>query len=203
MRHLINFTLLLLLIATSPFSTTVLATHETTERYDGTINSFRWLKNPIDVAEVSIHNDQGEGFALSRFDGKIVLLNLWASWCKPCIYELPALDRLQKRLGGDDFIVVAVSIDSEPELARRMFVDLSIGSMVFYHENADAMGRHFPVDVLPTTFMIDRDGRVLGLLRSSLDWDNTESDKLINRLIAGVNVATLRAEKAQRQQAEE
>jgi len=189
-------------MAISLFSATAPATHETNESYDGTINSLRWLESPITVAEVLIRNEQGGRIALSRFRGQIVLLNLWASWCKPCAMELPALDRLQQRLGGDDFIVVAVSLDSDPELARQMFADLSIESMAFYSETAEQLAKNFPVDVLPTNLLIDRDSRVMGLLRASLNWDDSESENLINRLIAGVSAATLRAEKAQKPQTE-
>lgn len=189
---------ILLALAISLVGFKALATHKTNESYDGTIKSFRWLESPITVAEVLIRNEQKESIELARFNGKIVLLNLWASWCPPCIKELPALDRLQQRLGGDDFIVVAVSLDDDPNLARQMFSDLSIQSMVLYSQSAENLGRHFPVDVLPTTFLIDRDGRAMGLLRSSINWDDPELDSLINRLIAGVTSATLRAEKQAR-----
>lgn len=191
---------LLLAMAICLFSAAAPATHETNESYDGTINSFRWLKSPITVGEVLMRNDQGERIALSRFKGQIVLLNLWASWCKPCATELPALDRLQQRLGGDDFVIVAVSLDSDVDLARQMFADLSVESMAFYSETAEQLAKYFPVDVLPTNFLIDRDSRVMGLLRSNLNWDDSESENLINRLIAGVSAATLRAEKTQLQQ---
>ena len=189
---------ILLALAISLVGFKALATHKTNESYDGTINSFRWLESPITVAEVLIRNEQKESIELARFNGKIVLLNLWASWCPPCIKELPALDRLQQRLGGDDFIVVAVSLDEDLNLARQMFSDLSIQSMVLYSQSAENLGRHFPVDVLPTTFLIDRDGRAMGLLRSSFNWDDPELDNLISRLIAGVTSATLRAEKQAR-----
>ncbi len=189
---------ILLALAISLVGFKALATHKTNESYDGTIKSFRWLESPITVAEVLIRNEQKESIELARFNGKIVLLNLWASWCPPCIKELPALDRLQQRLGGNDFIVVAVSLDEDLNLARQMFSDLSIQSMVLYSQSAENLGRHFPVDVLPTTYLIDRDGRAMGLLRSSINWDDPELDNLISRLIAGVTSATLRAEKQAR-----
>ena len=186
---------ILLVLAISLAGIQALATHKTNETYDGTIKSFRWLKSSITVAEVLIQNEQQESIELARFNGKIVLLNLWATWCPPCIKELPALDRLQQRLGGDDFVIVAVSLDDDLNLARQMFSRLSIQSLKLHSQTAESLGRHFPVDVLPTTFLIDRDGRAMGLLRSSINWDDPELDSLINRLIAGVSSATLRAEK--------
>ena len=94
--------------------------------------------------------------------------------------------------------LVAVSLDDDLNLARQMFSDLSIQSMELHSQSAESLGRHFPVDVLPTTFLIDRDGRAMGLLRSSFNWDDPELDNLINRLIVGVTAATLRAEQPAR-----
>ena len=189
------YSLTLMALAISLVGFQALATHKTNETYDGTIKSFRWLKSPITVAEVLIQNEQQETIDLARFNGKIVLLNLWATWCPPCIKELPALDRLQHRLGGDDFVIVAVSLDDDLNLARQMFSRLSIQSLELHSQTAESLGRYFPVDVLPTTFLIDSDGRAMGLLRSSINWDDPELDNLINRLIAGVSADTLRAEK--------
>jgi thiol-disulfide isomerase/thioredoxin len=194
MRHKF-YSSILLALAISLVGFQALATHKTNEIYDGTIKSFRWLESPITVAEVLIQNEQQESIELARFNGKIVLLNLWATWCPPCIKELPALDRLQQRLGGDHFVIVAVSLDDDLNLARQMFSTLSIQSLELHNQTAESLGRHFPVDVLPATLLIDRDGRAMGLLRSSINWDDPELDNLINRLIAGVGSATLRAEK--------
>jgi len=188
---------LILAIIISLFSAMATATHQTDEKYDDSIYSFRWLKNPIGLGKVQIRDQKGNQIGLSQFSGKIVLLNLWATWCAPCVKELPALDRLQQHLGGKDFDIIAVSIDSEPDLATKMFNDMSIEHLPFYRETPEAMGRYFPVDVLPTSILIDRENQAIALLRSSLDWDKAESIKLINRLIAGVSVATLKAENAQ------
>lgn len=197
------YPLLPLILALCLSSTQVLAKHEANEPTDGTVNSFRWLENPLTLDQVPIHSEEGVQVTLSQFKGKIVLLNLWASWCLPCVRELPALDRLQKRLGGEDFVVVAVSLDSDPDLARKLFIDqLSIEHLKLYIEPAEQIGRFFPVDVLPASFFIDRKGQAIGLLRSYADWDDAHADTLINRLVAGVATTTLRAEKAQRDQAQ-
>ena len=172
------------------------ATHQTDEQYDGTVNSFRWLENPIDISADNIRTRADERLALAQFEGKVVLLNLWVSQCPPCIRELPALDRLQRQFDTGDFAVVPVSLDDKPELALKLFADLDIEAMRFYRESAAEMGRHFPIDVLPANLLVGRDGRAIGLLRASADWDAPESRKLIGRLIAGVDTATLRAEQA-------
>ena len=175
-----------LLLTLFLFCTQAIASHEASEPSDGTVKSFRWLQDPLPLDAVSIHDKDGKEINLSEFEGKIVLLNLWASWCPPCIRELPALDRLQKRLGGEEFSVVAVSLDKDPQVARQMFNErLSIEHLELYIEPAEQIGRFFPIDVLPANFIIDKRGRAIGMLRSYADWDAPESDALFKRLISG------------------
>ena len=197
-RGKMNYSIYAMFLLVFLTSTNALAAHKSSEIHDGTINSFRWLKRPMPVNHVLIQNDQGEKVELSQFNGKIVLLNLWASWCKPCIEELPALDRLQDRLSGLDFVIVTVALDEDIDKARQMFFDtLSLQSMGFYHESTEQLGRDFPVDIVPASFIIDREGRAVGLLRSSISWAEPDTDTIIKRLLAGVPPATLEAEKQQ------
>ena len=186
-------TVLLALLLTFTHS---IANHEKKELTDGTVKSFRWLKQPMTLGNFSIHDEKGKQVALSEFKNKIVLLNIWASWCSPCVRELPALDRLQQRLGGEDFVVLAVSVDTDPNLARKIFNDkLSIQHMDLYLEPAQQLGKFFPVDVLPSNFFINRNGQALGMLRSFINWDDPAAAKLIKRLIDGVSSNTLRTER--------
>ena len=162
------------------------ASHEASEPSDGTVNSFRWLKDPLVLPEISIQHAPGKRVSLSSFRGKIVLLNLWATWCPPCVYELPALDRLQQRHGGEDFVVVAVSVDRDAELARELFIDrLELAQLKFYVEPPEQIAKTFPLDVLPSNFILDREGRVIGMLRSYVDWDSPVADVFVERLVAG------------------
>ncbi|MEH6579181.1 MAG: TlpA disulfide reductase family protein [Amphritea sp.] len=196
-----NSSALLIVLVIFLFSAQALATHEASEPTDGKVGSFRWLENPQPVSEVQISDGAGKRLSLSDFKGKVVLPNLWASWCPPCIRELPALDRLQQRIGDEDFVVVAVSMDSETELARQVFVDrLSIKHLKLYTEPAEQLGKVFPVDVLPASFFINRDGQAMSVLRSYVDWDDPQADELILRLTAGVEAAALKTEKTQRDQ---
>lgn len=191
---------LLLVFLMSLFGGEALAARNDADKFDGTVNSIRWLKRPIAVNHVQIRNAQEKQIGLSRFNGKIILLNMWATWCPPCIKELPALDRLQQRLGKDDFEIVAVSLDDDIKLASEMFFDtLLIKSMALYIESAEILSRDFPVDVVPVSFLIDRRGQAVGVIRGYVDWDSAETDVVIKRLIAGVTAASLRAEKAQQQ----
>lgn len=181
-RHLIPC----LLLAAALYSTQAPAYHEASEPSDGTVDSFRWLQQPLPLSEISVAQWSGKRVSLSRYKGKIVLLNFWAAWCPPCVRELPALDRLQQRQGGEQFSVVAISLDSSPQAAREMFVDrLALEHLDFLLEPAEQLGKHLPVDVLPSNFIIDRDGRVIGVLRSFVDWDSPAADEFIEHLLDG------------------
>ena len=187
---------LLLVLLVSLFSAEASAAKNTNGKYDGNVNSFRWLKNPIAVNHVQFRNAQEMPVELSQFNGKIVLLNLWATWCPPCIEELPALDRLQQRMGKDNFVIVAVSLDDDIKLAGEMFFNkLSIQSMALYTESSEKIGRDFPVDVVPVSFLIDREGQAMGVLRGYVDWESAETDALIKRWIAGDSTAAIKANK--------
>ena len=175
-----------LLLAWALFSGQAIASHEASEPSDGTVNSFRWLRTPAVLPEFSVEHWPGKRVSLDRYRGKIVLLNLWASWCPPCVRELPALDRLQQRLGGEDFVVLAISVDRSPEPARRMFVDrLALEHLDFLIEPPEKLAQYFPVDVLPSNFVLDREGHVIGLLRSYVEWDGPLADEFVKRLIDG------------------
>ena len=182
-------------------SMNVFANHDSNEVYDGTINSFRWLKKPLSVNHVTVKDEHGESVSISQFNGKIVLLNLWASWCKPCITELPALDRLQNRMNRSDFVILAVTIDEDISEAKAVFSDkLKLKGLGFYRESAEVLGQDFPVDVIPTSIIIDRQGHAMGLLRSNINWDEERTDLLINLLVSGSSTTSLILDQEQHSQ---
>ena len=113
----------------------------------------------------------GNTVSLSEFTGKIVLVNLWATWCEPCLREMPSLERMQSRL-GDKITVVAVSEDRGGSKTVEPFIDkLGLKSVKVYLDPKSAMERAFKVQGLPTSFLIDREGRVLGRVEGAAEWD--------------------------------
>jgi len=175
----------LLLLAALLLAPPAGAYHAESEPSDGTVRSFRPVEPPRQVPDsVNFSNEQGERLRLADFQGKVVLLNLWATWCPPCVRELPALDRLQERLGGEDFQVVALSLDQGgADQARPFFERLDIDDLTLYLDPRSRVGHYFPVDVLPANFIIDRQGRVSHYLRSYVDWDAPEVDALFTDLM--------------------
>ena len=118
--------------------------------------------------------DEGE-VSLADFSGKIVLLNIWATWCSPCRREMPTLDRLQVELGGPAFEVVALSIDRKGASAVRSFyTEVGIRNLAIYIDSGGKSARALGMIGLPTTLLIDQDRREIGRLIGPAEWDTPE-----------------------------
>jgi len=113
----------------------------------------------------------GNTVSLSEFTGKIVLVNLWATWCEPCVREMPSLERVQSRL-GDKIAVVAISEDHGGSKIVEPFIDkLELKSVKIYLDPKSTVERAFKVQGLPTSFLIDRQSRILGRVEGAAEWD--------------------------------
>ncbi|HEX6442489.1 MAG TPA: TlpA disulfide reductase family protein [Stellaceae bacterium] len=134
---------------------------------------------PQPAPEVSFNDLSGNGVALADFKGKLVLLNLWATWCQPCIKEMPSLEKLQGSQ-GDQLTVAAVSEDRggkgivEPFLAK-----LGLDKVKIYLDPKSAVGHAFSVRGLPTTLVIDPKGQLVGRVEGAAEWDSEKMAKLL------------------------
>ena len=127
----------------------------------------------------------GKPVTLADFAGKVVLLNLWATWCAPCIKEMPSLARLQTELGGADFQVVALAQDRGGAPVVLPFLEkLGVKSLAPYLDAPGAAGKAFAVQGLPTSLLIGRDGRETARLLGGADWDGPATRGRILEAIA-------------------
>lgn len=126
----------------------------------------------------------GKQVGLDHYKGKVVLLNFWATWCAPCIRELPSLDRLQAALGGDDFQVIALNVDREGKRkAKRMLRRLKLKKLSLNLDRELKVGKTLGLLNMPTTYLFDRKGREVGKLEGGAEWDEKESIALIKYFI--------------------
>jgi thiol-disulfide isomerase/thioredoxin len=137
---------------------------------------------PKTLSEFAFVDGAGRKVTLADFRKKVVLLNIWATWCPPCRKEMPALDRLQQQLGGPGFQVVALSIDRGGAVAVRGFYEETDvrGLAVYVDESGQAPSR-LGVVGLPTTLLIDGAGREIGRLTGAAEWDSLEAIAAIRR----------------------
>lgn len=137
---------------------------------------------PQEMLSTSFLDQQGRRLALADFLGRVVLLNIWSTWCLPCIDEMPALDRLQARLGGSGFHVLALSIDESMEDVRRFYDNLGIRHLEPYLAQRSRVMADIAVVGLPTTILIDGDGRERSRLVGPAEWDGRAAIRLIQSL---------------------
>jgi thiol-disulfide isomerase/thioredoxin len=127
---------------------------------------------PKPVPELRFVDDAGRPRSLTDFRGKAVLLNLWATWCAPCRKEMPALDRLQARLGGSGFQVVPLSIDKKGLPAVQAFYkELGLTSLAVYVDVSGSSANEVGAPGLPTTLLLDARGLELGRVLGPKEWD--------------------------------
>lgn len=132
-------------------------------------------QEPKALPELRFKDGDGRPKSLSDFHGKVVLLNVWATWCGPCRKEMPTLDRVQADLGGPGFEVVALSIDRAGiDVVRKFFGEIGIRNLALYIDESGKALRELGIFGLPATLLINREGREIGRLVGPADWDTPE-----------------------------
>jgi thiol-disulfide isomerase/thioredoxin len=150
----------------------------------GHMAAFVFKKAPEAVPELKFQDGAGTEVTLEKFRGKVVLLNLWATWCLPCRKEMPALDNLQAELGSDKFEVVALSVDRTGVAGARRFLDeTKVKKLALYADPSAKLSSTLRASGLPTTLLIDAEGREIGRLIGPAEWDSADAVRLIKAVI--------------------
>lgn len=135
---------------------------------------------PRPLPELVFQDGEGSKRSIAQFAGKVVLLNVWATWCAPCREEMPALDRLQGKLGGRGFEVVALSIDAAgASVVKRFYEEVGVRSLAIYVDPTMRATATLAAVGVPTTLLIDRQGRELGRRTGPAEWDGPRSVRVI------------------------
>ncbi len=152
----------------------------------GAVAAFVFKSAPEAMEDVAFVDGSEKPVMLADFKGKTVLLNLWATWCAPCRHEMPALDRLQAKLGDKPFEVVALSLDRAGLKASQEFLDeISAKNLKLYADPTTRASKPLKVIGMPTTILIDAKGREVGRLVGPAEWDTPEAVRLISSVIDG------------------
>lgn len=140
---------------------------------------------PLPLPAISFADENGNALTLDRWRGKVVLLNVWATWCAPCRHEMPTLDRLQATLGSERFEVVALSIDrAGVRVVRRFFDEIGIQHLGIFVDTTMKASRDLRILGLPGTLLIGPNGRELGRLIGPAEWDTPEMVAFFEGVIA-------------------
>jgi thiol-disulfide isomerase/thioredoxin len=154
----------------------------------GAVAAFTLADRPVDVSGLSFNDGNGAAKSLGDWKGRVVLLNLWATWCVPCREEMPALQALQQQAGGPDFEVVPVSVDlGTPDKPKKFYADHDLAGLGFFHDGTmgvfNALKKESLAFGMPATLLIDRKGCVLGSLNGPADWASPEAKELVARAV--------------------
>ncbi|OYY13222.1 MAG: hypothetical protein B7Y70_02890 [Rhizobiales bacterium 35-68-8] len=150
----------------------------------GEVAALSLASEPRRLPPLSFSDAEGQPKTLADFKGKLVLVNLWATWCVPCRKEMPALDRLQQALGSDRFQVVAINLDTkDPDKPKAFLKEIGATSLAFYADPGTksfsalrAVGRGFG---LPTTLLVDGGGCEIGFLAGPAEWASEDAEAVI------------------------
>lgn len=154
----------------------------------GEVAAVNVAQSPLKVPDLTFEDASGKKLALADFKGKTVLLNLWATWCVPCRKEMPALDALEQRLGGPDFQVVAVNIDTRNfEKPKAFLKEVGVQSLAYYadpnakvYQDLKEIGRAFG---MPTTVLVNPSGCEIGSIAGPAEWASEDAIKLIKAVL--------------------
>ncbi|MGB8433521.1 MAG: TlpA disulfide reductase family protein [Burkholderiales bacterium] len=133
------------------------------------------LSEPRALPPLDIRDAAGNPVSFDRFRGKVVLLNLWATWCAPCGKEMPALDRLQASIGGPQFAVVALATDvGGVKAVKEFYAANNVQHLAIYVDGASKVLTALGTAGLPTTLLLDAEGREVGRYLGAADWESEE-----------------------------
>lgn len=143
------------------------------------------------IPSVTFETADGQLMTLADFQGKAILLNIWATWCPPCREEMPSLDRLQTKLGSDSFKVVPLSIDRTGiDVVKPFFDTIGIEKLAIYLDRSSSVISSLKVVGLPTTVLLGRDGRELTRWIGPKEWDSPAVIEEIQRHLAKTGEAS-------------
>ena len=155
----------------------------------GEMAGFQALTPPISTEGLEFLDKNGQSLRLSAFHGRVVLINFWATWCAPCLAEMPSLNRLQIALGnedlaGADFQVITIATGrNETADIESFFTNQNISHLTRYRDPNLRLALALGAGSLPTTVLMDRDGFIIARLQGEADWDSEAARILIERLV--------------------
>jgi thiol-disulfide isomerase/thioredoxin len=154
----------------------------------GEVAALTMATNPLKLPDLAFEDADGKPRKLSEWRGRTVLVNLWATWCVPCRKEMPALDTLQTKLGGPEFEVVAVNIDTrDPEKPKNFLKDANLTRLGYFSDpkakvfqELKGIGRALG---MPTSVLVDGQGCEIATIAGPAEWDSDDAVKLITAAI--------------------
>jgi thiol-disulfide isomerase/thioredoxin len=162
----------------------------------GPLQNFVTHEAPKTIAVLNFTDEQGRSRSSAEFEGKVVVLNIWATWCVPCRREMPALDRLQGTLGGPDLTVVPISIDRGGlETVTKFYAGIGIRYLPKYIDGSGQAVRVLAAMGLPTTLILDRAGQEVARVVGPTEWDSPDVAEYLKSIVSRQSDRIISAER--------
>lgn len=146
----------------------------------GKIEKFQPTTPPVPFTDQPFYTGNGELRSISDFTGKGVILNFWATWCAPCVREMPALNRLQHNLKKDNILVLPLSEDRKgAKVIDPFYAEQNLDALPVLIDKRRMVMRKSGITAMPTTVFIDRQGMEVGRILGEAHWDSTEMANFI------------------------
>lgn len=139
-----------------------------------------------DVApDFQLEDTEGKQVSLSALRGKVVLVNFWATWCPPCIEEMPSMERLNEALAGDDFVMLAINTEENGRRVVPAFLQKTPYTFPILYDDKGVVQKSYGVFKFPESFIINKDGTVAEKIIGPLDWSSLKTITYFQGLIKG------------------
>lgn len=149
----------------------------------GSLKRLHVKEAPPPQPKLTFKGPDGADMTLADYKGQVVLLNVWATWCAPCIIEMPMLDELQAERGGDDFQVVTISVDRTAYDPDKFFKDNDLTHLTPWHDSTYSLPPKVSAPGLPVSIFYSRTGREIARVSGEVDWTSDEALKFIDYVL--------------------
>jgi peroxiredoxin len=158
------------------------------ERYKGFFSSLgiQKINPPVKAKDFTLEDLEVSAVSLKDFQGKVVFLNFWATWCSPCRVEMPAMEKLWQKFKQEDFVILAVDLRERKEKINS-FVKTNGYTFPVLLDSMGAVANTYGIRAIPTTYLLDSEGRIVGRALGARDWATADAFKLIEQLLSKTN----------------
>jgi len=147
------------------------------------LEDFEFSKEKQNISDLKFKDDEEKEISFSDFQDKVLLVNFWATWCAPCIREMPSLDRLKKKI-NKNFDVIAISVDRDGvKKVNDFFNENKITNLEKFFDIKNSLAKEMNLIGVPTSFFINKKGDLIGYFQGDMEWDNDTVIEFINYLI--------------------
>ena len=127
----------------------------------------------------------GKPHTFAEYKGKVVVFNLWGSWCAPCIEEMPSLVKLQEAFPAGDVVVLPIATEASPDKARTLFAKLTNGKLPFHYDLTFDVSMEAHSQSFPSTIIYGKDGKEAARLILPADWGSEQAKALVQAIADG------------------